>query len=84
MQKRLQRSEALCREVVVAVAGEAEVDQFPERFFQRMVHKEKTSLNFQVGVQFADMGLVQRSVMFEIDPFVISVFCVQKTVSRFR
>ena len=30
MQKRFQSFEALCREVVVAVTGEAEVDQFPE------------------------------------------------------
>ena len=30
MQKRFQRLEALCREVVVAVTGEAEVDQFTE------------------------------------------------------
>lgn len=32
MQKRFQSFEALCREVVVAVTGEAEVDQFPELF----------------------------------------------------
>ena len=30
MQKRFQRLEALCREAVVAVTGEAEVDQFTE------------------------------------------------------
>lgn len=39
MQKRLQHLETLCREVVVAVAGEAEVDQFPELFALAVGHE---------------------------------------------
>ena len=42
MQKRFPRFEALCREVVVAVTGEAEVDQFPELLALTIGHEPGT------------------------------------------
>ena len=65
--KRFQRFETLCREVVVAVTGEAEADQFPELFALAVGHEcrgkfpegraEDRSAGLGVGIKVAEIVL---------------------------
>ena len=68
LQKCLQYLKALCREIVVAVAGETEVDQFPELFALAVGHEhggkfpegraEIRSAGLDVSIEVADVVLL--------------------------